>query len=147
MIRIPAALLLAAAFLALSAGARAHEHRAPHGGGLVEVGEEFAHVELVVDAQARTLKAYVLDGEAEASIRIAQKSLRLRLKNGDVLELKSFADPLTGERPGDSSEFSIHWVKPARLTRLQGAVESLVVHGERFRNLPFSLPLDGHAQR
>jgi hypothetical protein len=42
-----------------------HEHTAPHGGSLVEFGEEFAHIELVLDSATGVLTAYVLDGEAE----------------------------------------------------------------------------------
>jgi hypothetical protein len=38
-----------------------HEHKAPHGGLLVEVGEEFAYIELVLDRTSGTLTAYMLD--------------------------------------------------------------------------------------
>ena len=141
--------ILVSILLACGRAAFAHEHHAPHGGSLVEVGEEFAHVELVVDASTQTLKAYVLDGEAEGSVRVTQKTLRLRLKGAGQLELKSHQNPLTGESPGDSSEFSAHWIAPkrlTRLTRLTGVVESLSVQGARFKNLPFTLILDPHAQ-
>lgn len=38
----------------------AHEdHKAPHGGSLLELGEEEAHVELIHDAKTGTLEAYV----------------------------------------------------------------------------------------
>ena len=37
------------------------------GGTLVELGNEFAHVELVLDSNAGSLTAYVLDGEAQES--------------------------------------------------------------------------------
>ena len=46
----------------------AHEHKPPHSGTLVEFGEEFAHLELVLDAATGTLKAYALDGEAEKAV-------------------------------------------------------------------------------
>ena len=54
------------------ASASAHEHHAPHKGTLVEFGEEFAHLELVIDAATGRVSAYVLDGEAEKSVRIGQ---------------------------------------------------------------------------
>jgi hypothetical protein len=54
-----------------------HEHHAPHDGTLVELGEEFAHLELVLNAQTGTLTVYVLDGEAEQSVRIAQPEIEL----------------------------------------------------------------------
>src|SRR5205085_2013512 len=54
-----------------------HEHTAPHHGQLVELGEEFAHVELVLDRKAGRLTAYVLDGEAEQPVRVTQPTLTL----------------------------------------------------------------------
>ena len=42
-----------------------HEHHAPHHGALEVLGDEFAHVELVLDEKTGRLTAYVLDGEAE----------------------------------------------------------------------------------
>ena len=48
-----------------------HEHVAPHGGALVELGEELAHLELVHDPTTGTLTAYVLDGEAEQAVRVS----------------------------------------------------------------------------
>ena len=41
------------------AAATAHQHHAPHGGILVELGEEFAQVELVLDPVAGSLTAYM----------------------------------------------------------------------------------------
>ena len=46
-----------------------HEHTAPHGGTLVVFGNEFAHIELVLDQTTGKLTAYVLDGEAEKSVQ------------------------------------------------------------------------------
>jgi hypothetical protein len=140
------AIILALVFSGLAMVAQAHEHHAPHGGCLVEVGEEFAHVELVFEAETATLRAYVLDGEAEGSVRIAQRTLRLRLDDGALLTLSAHADPLTGEGPGDSSEFSLHAAKLLRRKRLMGVVESLSVRGGHFKNLPFSCTLDSYAR-
>jgi hypothetical protein len=41
---------------------KAHEHKTPHGGTAIELGEEAFHVELVKEDPG-TLSAYVLDGE------------------------------------------------------------------------------------
>ncbi|MCC6741118.1 MAG: hypothetical protein IT452_18910 [Planctomycetia bacterium] len=46
------------------------EHKAPHGGLLLEVGEELAHLELVHDPKEGTAKIYVLDGKAEKAVAI-----------------------------------------------------------------------------
>ena len=47
-----------------------HEHTAPHGGTLVALGEEFGHLELLLNKETGELTAYVLDGEAEKPVRL-----------------------------------------------------------------------------
>jgi hypothetical protein len=119
-----------------------HEHHAPHHGQLVELGDEFAHVELVLDRKAGTLTAYVLDGEAEQSVRIAQPSLTLRCTAPLSLSAKPVVlvasdNVLTGEKPGDASEFSV--VDPALrdLLQLEGRIESVSVKGRTFSDVLF----------
>src|ERR1035438_8875229 len=51
-----------------------HEHHPPHGGTPVVLGDEAYHIELVLDASAGTLQAFVLDGELENFIRSAAPS-------------------------------------------------------------------------
>ena len=51
-----------------------HEHTAPHGGALVGLGKEFAHVELVLEKATGKLTGYVLDGEAEKPVRLRAES-------------------------------------------------------------------------
>ena len=96
--------------LASTAGLAAHEHHAPHKGSLQVFGEEFAHLELVLDAAGGTLTAYALDGEAEKPQRLAQKEivlfLRLKPKAEPVaVVLKAVPNILSGETVGDSSQF------------------------------------------
>lgn len=129
------ALLLAAA-LAGPAAAE-HEHKAPRGGCLVELGEEFAHLELLLDADGE-LAAYVLDGEAENPVRLKQRSLVLDLaKPRLTLTLAAKADPLTGETVGDSSAFAGKSAKLAGARAFSGAVRALTVKGSRFREAAF----------
>ena len=88
-----------------------HEHTAPHGGTLVVFGEEFAHLEFVLDAESGKLTAYALDGEAENPVRLSQPNIQCHIHRDDtgsqtVLELGAVADVLTGESLGDTSEFA-----------------------------------------
>jgi hypothetical protein len=134
--------------------ASGHEHHAPHGGTLVELGSEFAHVELVLDSATGTVTAYVLDGEAEESVRLTQPSLKIAIENPapDVpgapataaapapvehLDLLARADVLTGETVGDTSEFSATSQSLRGRTGLKGAIEDITVKGEEFRAVPF----------
>jgi len=56
-----------------------HAEKGPHGGALVAIGQDDAHLEIVLDAETGTLTAYVLDGEAEKAISIKQKNLQLAI--------------------------------------------------------------------
>jgi hypothetical protein len=125
--------------------ASGHEHHAPHGGTLVELGSEFAHVELVLDAASGTLTAYVLDGEAEESVRVKQPSLKIAIESPepggpgavDHLDLFARADVLTGETVGDTSEFSATSQSLRGRVRIKGSIEDITVKGEEFRGVPF----------
>lgn len=126
---------------ATAAPAPAHLHTAPRGGTLVEVGEEFAHVELVLDSAAGRLTAFVLDGEAEASVRIAQPAIALTVRTDDggsvPVELQAVSQPLTGETQGDCSQFS--GVAPELVSNRvsSGSIAALTVRGRTFRDIAF----------
>jgi hypothetical protein len=125
--------------------ASGHAHHAPHGGRLVELGSEFAHVELVLDSDSGTLTAYVLDGEAEEAVRVTQPSLKIAIANSapgaaravDHLDLLARADVLTGETVGDTSEFSAASQSLRGRTSVTGTIEAITVKGEEFRAVPF----------
>ncbi len=124
-----------------------HEHRAPHGGSLVELGEEFAHVELVLDAASGQLSAYVLDGEAEEPVRVTQDRLALSLtprgpgQHPIALELRAVANPLTGETIGDTSEFGGRSETLRGTQAFEGVLAELFVKGERFEAVPIRVPV------
>jgi hypothetical protein len=122
--------------------AAAHQHTAPHGGTLVELGSEFAHVELVLDPDAGSLTAYVLDGEAEESVRLKQPSLTLALdaqgaSPAQVVDLAARADILTGETVGDSSEFAATSPSWRGIRAIKGRIADITVKGQQFRDVQF----------
>lgn len=55
----------------------AHGEKGPHGGALVALGEEAAHVEIVLDAETGKLTAYVLDGAGKEAVAIKQPEIEL----------------------------------------------------------------------
>ncbi|MDE0297903.1 MAG: hypothetical protein OXN17_04675 [Candidatus Poribacteria bacterium] len=80
-----------------------HEHTTPHGGTMVVLGEEFAHVEFVLEKGTGKLSAFGLDGEAEKPIRLTEKAIgfninQLYSEQEFTLQLKTAANVLT-ERP------------------------------------------------
>src|SRR5262245_48383136 len=54
-----------------------HAEKGPHDGALVAIGEDDAHLEFVLEADSGTLKAYVLDGDADEAVAIKQANLQI----------------------------------------------------------------------
>lgn len=125
-----------------------HEHTAPHGGTLIELGEEFAHVELVLDSAAGRLTAYVLDGEAESAVRIADAELRFTLQPPAVgpldVVLAAVPNPLSGETVGDTSQFAATVPALRGVEEFFGSLHGVTVRGQAFSDLVFSVPGEGH---
>jgi hypothetical protein len=147
-----------ALFLSLSAlraeEGHLHEHTAPHSGTLVVLGEEFAHVELVLDPGAGSLTAYILDGEAENAVRISQKYIDIKIKettqqeisaekSGYVIRLEAVSDVLTGETPGDTSELTAQSERLKGVQEFDAVILAIDIKGRTFTNICFRFP-DGN---
>ena len=141
-------------FGAIGLEARAHEHHPPHKGTLVEFGEEFAHLELVFDPASGKLTAYALDGEAEKAVRIKQATIEIKIgsvtwgsgapttKDAGLssITLKAQANPLSGEKEGDTSEFSVTSDKLKNVKEFDGVVTVLTIKGKEFKDVKFNFP-------
>ena len=108
-----------------------HEHHAPHGGSLQVLGDEFAHVELVVDPASGRITAYVLDGEAQHPIRVTHDALNLTI-GADVVVLRAVASELTGETVGDTSQFEGVSGKLRAMPQFEGTLETITVRCVQF---------------
>ena len=129
-----------------TAPAHTHHHTAPRGGTLVELGDEFAHLEFVFDAASGRLTAYVLDGEAERAVRIAQDAIVLRLEaTGEAIRLEPVAGVLTGETAGDTSQFEAVVPRLDGARQMAGVVEAVTVRGQEFRDL--AVRVTAHARQ
>jgi len=115
-----------------------HHHEAPHGGMLVELGEHVANLELVLDASTGSLTAYVLDGHADQPIRLEQKELVLKGKALSVA-LQAVGSPLTGEKPGDTSQFAGQSDGLKGAKEFDAAVVRIVIKGREFSDVPLRL--------
>jgi hypothetical protein len=125
---------------------RLHRHHPPHGGTPVVLGDEAFHLELVRDPGAGTLRAYVLDGEMEAFVRIRASRLILEVERGGgkaSLVLVPVADPATGETVGDTSLFEARagWLKTT--DTFQGVFRDLTIRDQAFKAVAFTFP-DGN---
>lgn len=120
-----------------------HDHAAPHGGTLVALGEHFAHAEMVLDADTGRVTLYILDGEAEKPVRLEQPQVDLLVIRGDAeheVTLAAAADPLTGEKPGDSARFEGTCLPLRGATDLLVEIKSLRVRGTAFAEVTFPFP-------
>jgi hypothetical protein len=118
-----------------------HEHSAPHGGALVELGEEFAHIEIVLDAATGKLTAYALDGEAEKSVRVKESEIEIAVKNPAVtIKLGGVANALTGETDGDTSEFSGQSDRLKGAANFDGVIKTILIKGRQFKDVAFDFP-------
>lgn len=120
-----------------------HQHHPPHGGTPVVLGDEAYHVELVLDAQAGTLQAYVLDGEMEDFIRSAVPSIEIDADVDGVphvLSLAAVANPATGETVGDTSLFQAQadWLRSAG--KFDAVIRSVTIRGSTFTGVRFNFP-------
>lgn len=120
-----------------------HEHHAPHGGTVVVLGKEVYHLELVRDAAAGTLTAYVLDGEMEKFIRIAAPAIELETTVAGTprkLVLTATANAMTGETVGDTSQFTAQadWLK--EVAGFDAVIPLLEVRGVKFSAVAFNFP-------
>lgn len=123
-----------------STSSDSHAHEAPHGGTLVELGEHFAMLEFVLDADAGSLTAYVLDGGAEQAVRIPQPNILVTFDApealaGQTLTLAAKANVLTGETVDDTSEFVVTHPALKGQTTFSARVTEVVVKGQVFKDL------------
>ncbi len=125
-------------------GEGGHVHTAPHGGELLILAEETAHLELVLDRDTGTLDVYSLGAHADTPVRLEQPTLRLALgeagENAEYeIELAAVASTLTGDTVGDASRFSVTDPRLASQETLAGRVLEVHSLGQTFQDLDFTL--------
>jgi hypothetical protein len=85
-----------------------HEHgeEGPHGGHLVELGEEEYHAEVVLDVKAKAVDVYVLASDPHKPQAIDAKEVVLELKiDGKTGPHAAKPSPQKDDPPGKSSRF------------------------------------------
>lgn len=125
-----------------SAVTATHEHAAPHNGTLISFGEEFAHLELVLNPESGELTAYALDGEAEKSVQLAQQEIEIEIEkpNKKTFRLAARENALTGEKVGATSEFHVSSAELKNLKEFDAKIAALTIGGREFKNIHFNFP-------
>ncbi len=128
---------------AVSGQPHKHEHHPPHGGTPVVLGDEVYHIELVRDADAGRLQAYVFDGELENFIRSSVPSIEIVATVDGAprtLVLQAVPNPATGETVGDTSLFETQadWLKTTK--EFDGMLKSITIRATTFTDVKFNFP-------
>lgn len=83
-----------------------HPSEGPHHGGLIELGKEEYHAELVHDEDAEQVTIYVLDGSAKTAVPIEAKEVTINVQHdGQPEQFQLAAQPDQGDPEGKSSRF------------------------------------------
>jgi hypothetical protein len=118
-----------------------HEHKPPHGGTPVVLGDEEYHIELVLDAATGKMLAYVFDGELENFVRIANETFQVEIKTPPgPLVFKAVPNTATGETVGNTSLFEVQsdWLKAN--PNFDAVLKTVTVKGKKYENIPFNFP-------
>jgi hypothetical protein len=128
-----------------------HPDKGPHDGALVAIGDEEAHLEIVLDADSGTLKAYVLDGEAEKAVAIKQANLQIAYtlaKAEDATDEGGLPADATivmlaavnATANGMASEFEGQADDLKGAAKFAASVTAVAVGGKQFKNVAFKYP-------
>jgi hypothetical protein len=86
-----------------AAPAAAHEeHKAPHGGEILELGEEEAHIEVIHDPKAGTLTLYIYGKNLETPAAVAAPTILLATPAGPKELTPTALDAKTGQTTATS---------------------------------------------
>jgi hypothetical protein len=123
--------------------APANDQGTPHGGTPVVIGGDKFHLELVHDATAGKMQAYLLDGHLEGYVEVPETSFVLAAKVGEASEQLNFQRaPATGSTtvPEKSSLFEAQaeWLKTAK--EFAGNIPTITLNGATFTNISFAFP-------
>jgi len=118
-----------------------HHHEAPHGGCLIVLGNEFAHLEITLDQSNGFIQLYMLDGMAIMGTRIQQTEIELKLADSnEKVTLKAQVNPLSGETVGDSSLFSAQSKALIGKAKFKAEIPLINIKGISFKNIEVSFP-------
>jgi hypothetical protein len=122
-----------------------HEHKPPHGGTAVVLGNENFHLELVRGETADILLAYVLDGEMENFVRSSAPSFEVAAiarthADSRTLVFRAVASSATGETVGDTAAFAAQdeWLRTNG--SFDAVLKSITVRGSTFTHVDFHFP-------
>lgn len=117
------------------AGADAHPSEGPHHGGLIELGNEEYHAELVHDDAAGSVTIYILDSAAKQAVPIDAAELKINLSHdGNAEQFTLTANPDVNDPTGKTSRFTSTDAELAEELDHEGTAQLVVtINGKQFR--------------
>lgn len=113
--------------------AAGHDHGpGPHGGVLVEWGEEEYHPEFTVNHEKQEATVYILDGTGKKEISIPAKNINLQLKS-PVVQIELVAAPQAGDPAGTASRFVGKHEALGKEMEFEGTISG-VIDGKPYSN-------------
>ena len=120
-----------------------HEHeKGPHGGSLVELGEEEFHGEIILDHDAHTLRVLLLGKDAKTAAPSEAKELTVTPAGKAPLTLK--AVPLETDGEGKSSRFELVDEDVVHKLMDEGSIHGTL--NVSFGDKPYSGEIDYHLE-
>ena len=120
-----------------------HKHEPPHGGAGVTLGDEEAHIEFLVDAEAGTVTAWFFTPHMERYLRIKAESFEVLAKrtNGEAkLIFTGVSNAGTGETVGDTSQFVARADWLVGVEAFDAVLPEVSIHGRVYRSVAFNYP-------
>ena len=120
-----------------------HKHEPPHGGAGVTLGDEEAHIEFLVDAEAGTVTAWFFTPHMERYLRIKAESFEVLAKRADgeaKLTFTGVANAGTGETVGDTSQFVARADWLAGVEAFDALLPEVNIQGRVYRSVAFNYP-------
>jgi hypothetical protein len=114
---------------------------------LVELAAEAVHVELVLDRAAGRLTLYGLGTHGDTPARSPDLTVTVGISaSGELfdVELDAIGSPLTGESPGNTSEFVVHDERLRTGAELNGTLRRITLRGATFEAVQFRIPRAGN---
>ncbi|HUQ70463.1 MAG TPA: hypothetical protein VM165_13110 [Planctomycetaceae bacterium] len=105
--------LVSSVWSAQPAPAHAHPEKGPHGGPLLELGDEEYHIEVMLDEKTNVLTLYLLDSAAKALVPTDAKEAVINLKHGGKPE--QFKLPAVRQKTDPAEMASAFQLKDAKL--------------------------------
>ena len=107
------------------------------------MGDEEAHIEFLVDAEAGTVTAWFFTPHMERYLRIKAETFEVLARRADgeaMLTFAAVANTGTGETVGDTSQFVARadWLAGAR--SFDAVLPEVSVRGTVYRDIAFNYP-------